>query len=860
MFGFATTAVLVLGISSTAYTSPTLETRQSGASTHSPPWYPAPLGGTSKSWAGAYQKAYEMVSQMTLLEKINITTGTGWAMGPCVGNTGPVPRLDFPSLCLQDGPLGVRFADKITAFPAGITVGGTWDRKLMRARGEALGAEFRGKGANVLLGPAMGPLGKFPAGGRNWEGFGSDPYLQGVASYESVLGIQSQGVIATAKHWVGNEQEHFRQGENAISSNIDDRTLHEVYMWPFQDSVKAGVGAVMCSYNKINNTAACENSWLQNNVLKDQLGFQGFIMSDWGAQMTGVNSAIGGMDMSMPGDGLVWDQRNSLWGNKLTASVLNGSVPIERVDDMVTRIVAAWYKVGQNSGYPAPNFSSWTKNSTGNIYYGSYEGPVGVVNQHVDVMSDAHSTLARKVAAESIALLKNDRSTLPLTRKHRKIGVYGEDAILDAGGPNVCPDRGCNKGTLASGWGSGAVDFEYLSEPLAAIKAKAATYGATVTAVTNNTLLGDVATSAAKQDVCLVFINADAGEGYIQWEDVAGDRPNLATQKNGDALVLAVANACKNTVVVVHAVGPILVEPWIEHRNVRSLLWAHLPGLESGNALTDVLWGATNPSGKLPYTIGKTLADYGADAAVLYTANAQPWPQQDFKDGLLIDYRHFDAAKITPRFPFGFGLSYTKFSQSRRLDVVKRAPMTPLPRPRPAAEVKAPVYNSSIPAASEVVFPPGFTKIRTLIYPNLNSTSEVSNSSTPYPYPPGYSTPAAKSPAGGPEGGNPDLWTVLYTVSTTVRNTGRVAGAEVVQLYTEPPKGSGAPVRQLRGFEKVFLRPGESRRVSFELTRRDLSAWDSAAQNWKVPSPGVGVVVGSSSRSVVAKAWLKTEA
>ena len=157
-------------------------------------------------------------------------------------------------------------------------VAGTWDKALFKARGIAMGSEFRGKGVNVALGPVMGPLGRQQAAGRNWEGFGSDPYLQGIAAAETIKGIQSAGVVATAKHFIANEQEHFRQGVNALSSNVDDRTLHEVYLWPFQNSVKAGVGAVMCAYNKINNSAACQNSWLQNGILKDELGFQGFIM------------------------------------------------------------------------------------------------------------------------------------------------------------------------------------------------------------------------------------------------------------------------------------------------------------------------------------------------------------------------------------------------------------------------------------------------------------------------------------------------------------------------------------------------------------------------------------------------------
>ena len=222
----------------------------------SPPWYPSPKGGTDKDWAESYKKAAKLVEQMTLVEKVNITTGTGWQMQMCVGNTGPVPRLNFPALCLQDGPLGIRFADNVTAFPAGITVGATWNKELMYQRGRAHGREARLKGIHVLLGPAMGPLGRMPAGGRVWEGFGSDPVLQGVAAAQAIKGIQEEGVQATAKHYVGNEQEHFRQSwewgtPNAISSNMDDRTLHEIYAWPFADSVKAGVASIMCSYNQV---------------------------------------------------------------------------------------------------------------------------------------------------------------------------------------------------------------------------------------------------------------------------------------------------------------------------------------------------------------------------------------------------------------------------------------------------------------------------------------------------------------------------------------------------------------------------------------------------------------------------------
>jgi hypothetical protein len=546
----------------------------------------------------------------------------------------------------------------------------------------------------------------------------------------------------------------------------------------------------MCSYNQVNNSAACQNSWLQNNVLKDQLGFQGFIMSDWLAQMSGVASVLAGMDMAMPGDGLSWDDRVPLLGPRLTEAVLNSSVPIDRLDDMVTRIVATWYQLGQNKDYPEPNFSSWTKNTTGNIYYGSYEGPEGIVNQHVDVMGNHPTAIARKVAAEAIALLKNDRNTLPL-KKPMKIGVYGEDAALPPGGANVCADRGCNQGTLAVGWGSGSTDFEYLVDPLSAITKQAQSYGGKVTAILQNNATDTIAASARKQDVCLVFVNADSGEGYISWEDVAGDRPDLTTQKGGDDLVLAVANNCENTVVVVHSVGPIIMEKWVNKRQVRSILWAHLPGMESGNALVDVLWGSINPSGKLPYTIGKSLADYGPYAGVLYEANATPNPQQDFLDGIFIDYRHFDANKITPRYEFGFGLSYTTFSYSN-LVKTKKGVLSPLPAARPGPTAKPPVYDSKIPKPEDTLFPPGFTKINRMIYPYLESTDKVTVA--PYPYPEGYDTVQTPSQAGGAEGGNPSLWEVLVEVSVTVKNTGKVAGAEVAQLYLEFPQNG--PVRK----------------------------------------------------------------
>lgn len=859
----------------------------------SPPWYPTPLGGGIESpWRESYVKAAKLVEKMTLPEKVNISTGVGWRMGLSVGNTAPAIHVGFPSLALQDGPLGLRFADNATAFPAGLTVGATWNKTLMFERGQAHGQEARLKGINVLLGPCVGPLGRMPAGGRNWEGFGADPYLQGVAAAETIKGIQGEGVMATIKHFIGNEQEHFRQSfewgiPNAMSSNIGDRTLHELYLWPFADAVRAGVASVMCSYQMTNNSYSCGNSKLLNGILKDELGFQGFVQSDWLAQRSGVGSALAGLDMSMPGDGLFWANGKSLWGPELTKSVLNGSLPVSRLNDMVTRIVAAWYQLGQDDkskfDREGPNFSSWTDAKMGYLHEGSSDDKnLTVVNQFINVQGkgeNAHSRIAKQVAVEGTVLLKHYDNVLPLSRtgwpadapqdRKLKLGIFGEDSGPGKG-PNACPDRGCNQGTLGSGWGSGAVEFPYLVAPVSAIKTAVDKTKVDVTGFEFNTLPPRSSPMLKQQDICIVFVNADSGEGYLRWGGIAGDRNDLKLQKGGDKLIQQVAEGCGGgsgkTIVVIHAVGPVTMESWIELPGVKAVIMAHLPGQESGNALVDILFGDANPSGKLPYTIGKSLDDYGHGAKILYVPNA-PIPQQNFSEGIYIDYRHFDKYNIMPRFEFGFGLSYTTFEYSD-IHVTPVKPKSALPSPRPNA-ASPPTYDETLPDASTAVFPSGFRKLAKYIYPYLNNVSEITPG--PYPYPEGYNTTQSPSAAGGGEGGNPSLYDVHVTVSVSITNTGKAAGAEVAQLYLSYPKSkvmgdatggmresswfdadmSDFPVKVLRGFEKIHLKPGEVKDVLFKLTRRDLSFWDVGEQNWVMPVEGKFTLrVGASSRDI----------
>lgn len=844
------------------------------------------------AWQESYRKAEALVKKMSLVDKVNVTTGTGWSMDMCVGVTGAVPSVGFPSLCLQDGPLGIRFSDHSTAFPAGITVGATWNRDLMYRRGRAHGLEARLKGVNVILGPAMGPLGRMPAGGRNWEGFGSDPVLQGVAAAHTIKGIQEEGVIATAKHFILNEQEHYRRTTewglpHALSANIDDRTLHELYLWPFAESVKAGVGSVMCSYNQVNNSYACGNSKILNGILKDELGFQGFVQSDWGAQQSGVGSALSGLDMSMPGDGLGWMDGKPLWGHRLSQAVLNGSLPLERLNDMVTRTVAAWYQMGQDdqSKYPTPppegdggpNFSSWTDDKIGRIHPASDDDTTAVVNKFVDVQGkgkDFHGRLVREIAAEAVVLLKNEDGLLPLSPQGLQtstkdggdgkfhIGIFGDDAGPGPG-LNVCPDQNCNEGTLASGWGSGAVNFPYLIPPSEALEKAFDSDSVKLVMALNNSLhLQEHLTMLHDQDLCIVFANSDAGEGFTFWRNTYGDRNDLYLQNNGDDLVEQVAKNCGNgsgkTVVVIHSVGPVVVERWIDLPGVKALLFANLPGEESGNSLVDVLFGHVDASGRLPYTVGKSLEDYGKGGQVLYYANA-PIPQQNFDEGLYIDYRHFDKYSIDPRYEFGFGLSYTTITFSGLvLNTVRQK--SPFPSPRPYM-LTPPSYDSVIPDPSSALFPPNFRKLKNYIYPFISSTKDIKHGS--YPYPNGYSTHQEPSPAGGGEGGNPSLYETYLSVTFTLKNEGTRKGKQTAQVYVSFPTSIvdestqeeiDFPVRVLRGFEKIELDVGESQDVQVNLTRKDLSYWSLGRSNWVMPTEGkFKIQVGSSSRNLPLK-------
>ncbi|CEG79535.1 hypothetical protein RMATCC62417_13987 [Rhizopus microsporus] len=557
-----------------------------------------------RSWDEAYTMARALVDKMSLEQKVNITTGIGWEKGPCLGSTYAISNPDFPSLCLQDAPLGVRFAYNVTSGVAGINAAASFDRNAIYERGAYMGQEFRGKGAHIQLGPAMNFM-RSPEGGRGWESGGEDPFLTGALAEQTVLGIQSQGVIATAKHYILNEQELHR---TTGSSEADERTLHEIYLWPFARAIEAGVGSVMCSYNQVNGIFACENDYLLNTVLKGELGFKGFVQSDWSATMSTVDSANHGLDMTMPGD-ITMGSSGSYFGKNLTDAVRAKKVPESRVTDMATRIVAAWYKLGQDKGFPKTTLDSFHLDKA----------------PYVNVQSD-HYKLVRTMGAASTVLLKNN-GILPLSKSIKNVAFVGSDAAVSPDGINACDDHSCNKGTLAQGWGSGTAFFPYLIDPVSGLR-NALGKDVKFTKSLDDWNLEAAAAAAKVADVAFVFSSADSGEEYRVVDGNVGDRNNLSLWNNGDNLVSiffifsepfvnysffpkikAVADANKNTVVVIHSVGPVLM-PWIDHPNIKAVVWPGLPGQESGNSLADVVTGKVNPSGRLPYTIAKKASDY----------------------------------------------------------------------------------------------------------------------------------------------------------------------------------------------------------------------------------------------------------
>ncbi|KAK1501095.1 beta-glucosidase [Colletotrichum abscissum] len=456
-------------------------------------------------------------------------------------------------------------------------------------------------GADSII--AVGPLGRVALGGRNWEVFSNDPYLCGSLAAETITGIQEQGVMASVKHFIGNEQETNRrplEGSEppveAVSSNIDDKTLHELYL--------------------------CK---LLNGVLKTELGFQGFTVSDWDAQR--VASALAGLDMAMPG--------SVYWGANLTTAIQNGSVPESRLDDMATR-------------GPHKRINARDPNAVPVLFQGATEGHVLVKNldalplkgpQVVSVFGYSATTYQAWGPVQGMDMLKWLLGQTNANLTELLLASRSQDLRSSAIAMN---------GTIFTGGGSGSTTPGWIYSPLDALTQRAMKDG--------TDLLWDTvspAPSVSESDACLVFINA--------WATETLDRSALYDDYS-DGLVNSVADQCSNTIVVIHNAGIRLVDGFVDHPNVTAIIYAHLPGQSSGEATIALLYGDENFSGKLPYTVARQPSDYGdlLDPD-LPEGSFTLFPQSDFDEGTTIDYRAFDAFNITPRYEFGFGMSYTTF-------------------------------------------------------------------------------------------------------------------------------------------------------------------------------------------------------
>ncbi|QKD61980.2 glycoside hydrolase superfamily [Fusarium oxysporum Fo47] len=639
------------------------------------------------SWAAAVAKAKNLVSQLTLEEKVNLTAGGQTSTG-CSGFIPGIPRVGFPGLCLADAGNGVRNTDYVSSFPSGIHVGASWNPELTYSRSYYMGAEAKAKGVNILLGPVFGPLGRVVEGGRNWEGFSNDPYL-------ADLPRQSQG-----------------------PTPFHPMSMTRPYM--SYTYVHAGLASVMCSYNRANNSHACQNSKLLNGLLKGELGFQGFVVSDWGAQQSGMASALAGLDVAMPS--------SILWGANLTIGVNNGTVPESQVDNMVTRILATWYQLNQDQDTEAPGHglaaNLWdphpvvdarNASSKPTLWDGAVEGHVLVKNTDNALPFKSSMKLVSLFGYSHKAPDKNTPEPAQAMFSPWSVGVQSANLTeLNTGflgNLSLTYSAIAPNGTLISGGGSGANGWSSFSSPFDAFVTRARKDG---TALFWDFESWDPSVNPTSE-ACIVAGNAWASEGW--------DRP-ATYDAYTDELINNVADKCANTIVVLHNAGTRLVDGFFSHPNVTAIIYAHLPGQDSGAALVSLLYGDENPSGRLPYTVARNETDYGhllKPDLTLAPNQFQHFPQSDFSEGVFIDYRHFDAKNITPRFEFGFGLSYTTFE-----------------------------------------------------YADL----QVSNSQAQtQDYPAGALT----------EGGRSDLWDVVATVTANVSNTGSIDGKEVAQLYVGVP-------------------------------------------------------------------------
>ena len=652
-----------------------------------------------------------LISQLTLEEKAGLCSGADF------WHTKAVERLGIPASMVSDGPHGLRKQDdkvdhlgvndsiKAVCFPAASATAASFDKAMLTRMGEAIGDSCQHEGLSVVLGPAVN-IKRSPLCGRNFEYFSEDPYLAGKLSAAFIHGVQSRNVGTSIKHFAANSQEHRRMSS---SSEVDERTLREIYLPAFETAVKEEQPwTVMCSYNRLNGVFASENPWLLTDVLRKEWGFEGYVVSDWGAVSDRVAGLAAGLDLEMPSSGGINDK-------KIIEAVRSGKLDEAVVDQAVERILNIIFRFTENAKPDTP----WNK--------------------------EAQHQLAAEIAADCMVLLKNDDKILPLRKEDTVafIGEFADKPRFQGGGSSHI---NCFRTTSALEAAAG----------LPVLYAQG--YSATKDAATEEQIAEAVA-AAKKAKIAIVFAGLPdvyESEGY--------DRTHMRMPECQNRVIEAVASANPNTVVVLHNGSPVEM-PWIG--KVKAVLETYLGGQAVGLATIRVLYGETNPSGRLPETFPLQLEDnpsflsYGGEGDIA-----------EYREGIFVGYRYYDFKKAAVLFPFGYGLSYTDFE---------------------------------------------FSNLRL----SANTITDQD----------------------------------LLTATVTVKNTGDRAGKAVIQLYVGDKESSVfRPVRELKGFEKISLQPGEAKDVSFTLDKRAFAYWNTELHDWTVEPGDFTIEIGRSSRDIALDA------
>jgi beta-glucosidase len=541
----------------------------------------------------------QLMAQMSLTQKIAMMTGASGSS--YVGNIPAISSLCIPAMNLEDGPAGVGDGmNNVTQLPAPVDIASTWDTAAEQEYGQVIGAEQAAKGSTVDLGPTINIV-RDPRWGRAFESIGEDPYQAGQMAAANIRGVQSAGTMAQVKHYAVYNQETNRNtsSDNAV---VSTQAEQEIYLPAFQAAVQQGAASsVMCSYSWINGTAACQNPTTLSTVLRQQLGYTGFVTSDWGATHSTAASANAGLDMDMPGN-------DGFYGTALQNAVNAGTVSQATINSAVSEILTQMFAFGQFDKAPSGSPSATATNTT-----------------------DQND--ATQLAEEGTVLLKNSGSILPLTSSDKSIAVIGADA-------STSPQT--------DGGGSAGVNSSGTVTPLQGIQA-AAPSGTTVT-YNNGSSDSSAASAAAAANVAIVFANLGESEG--------SDLTSIDLGTAQDNLITSVAAANANTIVVLNT-GSAVTMPWLS--SVKGVLEAWYPGQEDGTAIGSVLFGNSDPSGHLTVTFPTSLSQVPASTTAQWPGTGG---NVQYSEGIDVGYRWYDSKNLTPLFPFGYGLSYTSFSFS----------------------------------------------------------------------------------------------------------------------------------------------------------------------------------------------------